>query len=81
MFSLIDLINDGSSFRSTYTAVGDCINFASRLESAARDIGMHFLIGSATQAQLKLHAPRSLGRITLRGTQTMIEVFTLEVAQ
>ena len=76
------LVGDlGSSFRSTYTAVGDCINFASRLESAARDIGMHFLIGSATQAQLKLHAPRSLGRITLRGTQTMIEVFTLEVAQ
>ena len=76
------LVGDlGSSFRSTYTAVGDCINFASRLESAARDMGMHFLIGSATQAQLKLHAPRSLGRITLRGTQTMIEVFTLEVAQ
>lgn len=72
------LVGDlGSSFRSTYTAVGDCINFASRLESLAREIGVPLVIGSATQALLTQHATQSLGKITIRGTTTEIEVFTL----
>lgn len=72
------LVGDlGSSFRSTYTAVGDCINFASRLESLAREMGVPLVIGSATQALLTQHATQSLGKITIRGTTTEIEVFTL----
>ena len=72
------LVGDlGSSFRSTYTAVGDCINFASRLEDLARELGLPLVIGSATQAQLTQHTPKSLGKITIRGTTTQIEVFTL----
>jgi adenylate cyclase len=71
------LVGDlGTAFRSTYTAVGDCINFASRLESAARDLPTQLVIGSATNALLRQHHTRSLGAITLRGTQTTIEVFT-----
>lgn len=72
------LVGDlGSSFRSTYTAVGDCINFASRLESLAREMGVPLVIGSATQALLTQHVTQSLGEITIRGTTTEIEVFTL----
>ena len=72
------LVGDlGTSFRSTYTAVGDCINFASRLESAARDLPTQLLIGSAANSQLVRHKTISLGQITLRGTQTTIEVFTV----
>jgi adenylate cyclase len=72
------LVGDlGTSFRSTYTAVGDCINFASRLEAAARDLPSSLIIGSAANTRLKKHRTRSLGRITLRGTQTSIEVFTV----
>ncbi len=73
------LVGDlGTSFRSTYTAVGDCINFASRLEAAARQLPTQLVIGPAANAQLARHQTASLGRITLRGTQTSIEVFTVQ---
>ncbi|HQX90833.1 MAG TPA: adenylate/guanylate cyclase domain-containing protein, partial [Moraxellaceae bacterium] len=72
------LVGDlGTSFRSTYTAVGDCINFASRLEAAARDLPTQLVIGAAAQRKLIKHKTTSLGRITLRGTETTIEVFTI----
>ena len=75
------LVGDlGTSFRSTYTAVGDCINFASRLEAAARDLPTQLLIGSAANSRLVQHRTISLGQITLRGTQTTIEVFTVQPA-
>lgn len=73
------LVGDlGTSFRSTYTAVGDCINFASRLEAAARDLPTQLVIGSAANRQLTRHQTSSLGHIRLRGTHTTIEVFTVE---
>jgi len=72
------LVGDlGTSFRSTYTAVGDCINFASRLEAAARDLPTQLVIGAAAQRKLVKHKTTSLGQITLRGTETTIEVFTI----
>lgn len=76
------LVGDlGTAFRSTYTAVGDCINFASRLESAARDLPVQLVIGSAANAQLTQHQTTSLGSITLRGTQTVIEIYTARNGQ
>lgn len=72
------LVGDlGTAFRSTYTAVGDCINFASRLESAARDLHTPLVIGAVTKSKLTQHSTLSLGHISLRGTQTTIEVFTI----
>jgi adenylate cyclase len=74
------LVGDlGTAFRSTYTAVGDCINFASRLESAARDLPTQLVIGAAANALLKEHDTLSLGAVTLRGTQTTIQVFTVHM--
>jgi len=67
----------GTAFRSTYTAVGDCINFASRLESAARDLPTRLVIGAHTNSQLKQHQTVSLGQISLRGTQTVMDAFTV----
>lgn len=73
------LVGDlGTPFRSTYTAVGDCINFASRLEAAARDLPTQLVIGSAANKKLKKHPTCSLGSIFLRGTDTHIEVFSVE---
>ncbi len=72
------LVGDlGTPFRSTYTAVGDCINFASRLEATARDLPTQIVIGPAANAKLKNHSTYSLGVIAIRGTATSIEVFSV----
>jgi adenylate cyclase len=76
------LVGDlGTSFRSTYTAVGDCINFASRLEAAAQNLPTQLVIGVKANSQLQRHKTRSLGEITLRGTQYASEVFTTQRGQ
>lgn len=73
------LVGDlGTNFRSTYTAVGDCINFASRLEAAALRLGTPLLIGPKAAGKLFRDGIISLGQIHLRNTDTMIEVFTLK---
>ncbi len=72
------LVGDlGTPFRSTYTAVGDCINFASRLEATARSLPTQLVIGPAANAKLQNHSTYSLGVIAIRGTATHIEVFSV----
>jgi len=71
------LVGDlGTDFRSTYTAVGDCINFASRLEEAARNLPTDIVMGPCANARLRQHKTRSMGSITLRGMNTPIEIFS-----
>lgn len=73
----IALVGDlGTDFRSTYTAVGDCINFASRLESAARSMGTPLLLGPAVVSELQGIETQELGTIHLRNTHTTIPVYT-----
>lgn len=70
------LVGDlGTPFRSTYTAVGDCINFAARLEAAARELASDVVIGPNARSKLREHPTRPLGRLALRGTPTVIEVY------
>lgn len=74
------LVGDlGTPFRSTYTAVGDCINFASRLERAARDLPVQVVIGSVANGLLTRYKSIALGRHSLRGTALTIDVFTVEI--
>jgi len=73
------LVGDlGTPFRSTYTAVGDCINFASRLESAASDLPFSLVIGATANAWLQRHVTRPAGEIRLRGVSTIIPIFTVQ---
>jgi adenylate cyclase len=47
------LVGDlGSTFRSTYTAVGDCINLAAKLQQACRSVGVSLLIGPRAREHL-----------------------------
>lgn len=72
------LVGDlGTTFRSSYTAVGDCINFASRLESAARTLPADIIIGSEAASRITQHTLIPLGSIQLRGTESMMAVFTV----
>ena len=73
------LVGDlGTPFRSTYTAVGDCINFASRLESAARDYPVPILIGPMANARITRFDTHRVGTINLRGTNTSLDIFSLD---
>jgi adenylate cyclase len=67
----------GSSSRSIYTAVGDSVNVASRLETAARDLPHDVIVGPGTMALCKRHHLTRLGEITLRGKEHNTTLYTL----
>jgi class 3 adenylate cyclase len=59
----------GTSFRSIYTAVGDSVNTASRLEQAARDFPHDVIIGAGTVERRAATAFILLGERRLRGKE------------
>jgi adenylate cyclase len=67
----------GTSFRSIYTAVGDSVNTASRLEQAARDYPHDVIVGEGTVARARRHQFLALGERSLRGKEKTIQLYTL----
>jgi adenylate cyclase len=67
----------GSAARSIYTAVGDSVNVASRLETAARDLPHDVVIGPGTAALCRRHPLQRIGELTLRGKQHPTTLYTL----
>ncbi|NDC36419.1 MAG: adenylate/guanylate cyclase domain-containing protein, partial [Synechococcaceae bacterium WB9_2_112] len=66
----------GSSSRGVYTAVGTCINLASRLQEMARDLGEPLVVGpQAYHACVAGPMPlRSLGLHRVRGLDEPVEL-------
>lgn len=69
----------GTGFRSIYTAVGDSVNTASRLEQAARDYPHDIIIGEGTVSHARRHHFLSLGERRLRGKEKLINLYTLNL--
>lgn len=67
----------GTSFRSIYTAVGDSVNTASRLEQVARDFPHDVIIGAGTVERARRHSFILLGERRLRGKEHLTTLFTL----
>lgn len=67
----------GTSFRSIYTAVGDSVNTAARLEQAARDFPHDVIIGAGTVQRAQRHRFLPLGERLLRGKEKATTLFTL----
>ena len=57
----------GSTLRQSYTAIGDAINVASRLQEHAKVVGAELLIGQETARLATRHALRPFEQATLRG--------------
>jgi len=75
------LVGDlGSSVRSVYTAVGTCINLASRLQEIARDIGEVVIVGPQAHSLLPGKVLRPLGRKSVRGMAEPIEIYAFDTA-
>jgi adenylate cyclase len=66
----------GTSFRSIYTAVGDSVNTASRLEQAARDFPHDVIVGAGTVERALRHRFIALGERRLRGKGKLTALFT-----
>ncbi|SDF93390.1 adenylate cyclase [Duganella sp. OV458] len=67
----------GTSFRSIYTAVGDSVNTASRLEQAARDFAHDVIVGAGTVARARRHQFMLLGERQLRGKEKTTTLYTI----
>lgn len=71
----------GTSYRSIYTAVGDSVNVASRLEDAARSLPYDIIVGEGTVKNATRHKFKFLGERVLKGKDHPSKLFTLEVSE
>jgi adenylate cyclase len=66
----------GTTFRSIYTAVGDSVNTASRLEQAARDFPYDVIVGEGSVERSRRHDFIALGERRLRGKGKATALYT-----
>ena len=67
--------NFGSSARFTYTAQGDAVNTASRLEALNKHLGTRICVSEATRALCRTVRFRPIASVILKGKTEAVEVF------
>jgi len=71
--------NIGSSKRMEYTAIGDTVNLASRLESATKELGVGILVSEYTyQAVRGTFTFKSMGEVHVRGRNEPVMTYSVE---
>lgn len=65
--------------RLDFTAIGDTVNTAARMEALCKDLGVSLVISETTVAGLKRGRPalRDVGPMPIRGRQGSVRVFTI----
>jgi class 3 adenylate cyclase len=67
--------NFGGSARFDYTAIGDTVNTAARLEGVNKYLGTRIAVGGETVARCRRHRFRPVAEVVLKGKATAIPVF------
>ena len=70
--------NFGSETHVDYTAIGESVNLAARLESLNKYLGTSVLISGATKQEIGNHiSTRYMGRFRLKGFENSVEVYEI----
>lgn len=70
--------NVGTQSRLNYSAVGDTVNTAARIESACKDFATDILVSGATASLIPRFRLRPAGEVHLRGKSHADQVFMLD---
>jgi len=68
--------NMGSDTRFDYTAIGDAVNTAARLESSTKEHGVDILIGESTVNKISRNC-EYVGSIKVKGKRKALKVYTI----
>jgi adenylate cyclase len=69
--------NMGAETHFNYSAVGDAVNVAARLESSCKTVGFDILVSEATARSISEFAVLDAGRLPLKGKSTRTKVFAV----